>query len=336
MNIFNALPKKTFILVAILAAILVTLLFLLFMQEGQEPRPENTPTPPTIPASTSTPATQKVPVFRSTIESPEKPSYNIVFDIPQGFSLPKTVDNIEVQREINDSFIAFLMDRFDIEGDPVVSGSTYVWLSDDRQRSLQVDRKSGYIQYGTDFTSPSQTRITPKQAEAIAEEFLNELNVVAVTPNTAQVVMFAGEGEIYETQREELVTMYEVSFVQSYKGIPIYYHFATPATITLLVDPVGNVRSLRYFNIQPVRVVNATQLDLEKVKERVLGGEYVVANISGEPNNTPSSGTITINKATVTHFDDKTSPTFYPTILLEGTLQPTNKEIKLYFSVLAP
>lgn len=334
MNIFGALPKKTLLLVLVLSIVLAALLFFLFFRSGPAPTTPGKQTQPTIPALKTTPATQKIPTFRSSLTGTEKPAYDIVFRLPDGFTLPSTIEKVEVNRELSESYLSFLKSRFGVSGNPIISGSTYYWASPDQKKSLQVDIASGYVQYGTGETHDTTTKVTVDQAKTSAEQFLKGLNIVSISPNTATVTMFAGEGEPYETQNPTIASSYEVTYLQSFKGVPIYYHFATPATISVFVDAYGSVKGFRYFNIQPMRTTQTTLLSLESVKDQVLQGDYALVRVDGNQESIPRSGTITVTKATAVHFDDKKSPSFFPTILLEGILEPSGREVSLYFSVL--
>lgn len=335
MFIFNVLPKKTLLLVLALGLILIFLVMFLFSQNKTGQKNENPQLQPTIPVAALTPASRQIPVFRTAPNNINQSGYKIAFNIPEGFSLPQTIENIEVRRNIDESYVSFLKDRFEFQGNPQASGSLYFWLETNNNRSLQINIDTGFIQYNSGDNQLSQQQITSLQAVKIAEDFLNSLNVVSITPNTQSVIMLAGEGELFETQNESLAQFYEISYIQSYRGTPIYYHFASPASISVLVDRYGNVRSLKYFHIQPVKTLSTTFISLDQAKQRVEKGEYTIVNISGDPATTPTTGTITINSAAAIHFDDKKNPTFFPTILFEGVLQPSNREVKIYFSVLS-
>ena len=333
MNIFGALPKKTLLLVLVLSTVLATLLFVLFFRSSPTAPALGKKTQPTIPVLKTTPTAQKIPTFRSSLTSAEKPAYDIVFRLPDGFSLPPTIEKVEVNRELSESYLSFLKSRFGAFGNPIISGSSYYWTSQDQKKSLQVDISSGYVQYGTGESRVTTTKVTVDQAKSSAEQFLKGLNIVSISPNTATVTMFAGEGEPYETQNPAIASSYEITYLQSFKGVPIYYHFATPATISVFVDAYGSIRGFKYFNIQPVKTTQTTLLSLESVKTQVQQGDYTLVRIGGNQESIPKSGTLTITKATAVHFDDKKSPSFFPTVLLEGTLEPSGREVSLYFSV---
>lgn len=333
MSVFNLLPKKTLILIAVLAVIFITLLIVLFLPKNPTPSKNDTSIVPTSSTVKITHTPQRIPVFRSGFETREKPEYRIVFNLPQGLTLPKTIEMLEVSREITDSDTVFLKNRFNIEGDPFISGTTRYWQSDDQKRALQIDVESGYIQYGNDETTPEE-RITSQQAKGVAEEFLEKFNLLTIYPNAARVLMLTGDGELSETQNEAAATMFEIYYVLSHDGAPIYYQFATPATVSVLVDSNGKVRGLRYFNIRPIQTTQNTLIDLEEVRARVLSGDYTIVKTDGNQDTIPQSGNITITNASVIHFDDKKNTSLYPTILLEGTLQPSGRNISLYVSVL--
>lgn len=333
MPIFSTIPKKTLLLVVFLMIIVVFLLSIFLLQGRQTSTSKNNFPQPTSSSTYITPNPQGIPTLRTAPNYTSQSAYKIVFDVPKGFSLPQTIEKVEVRRNIDNSYLSFLRDSFSLQGDPQINGQLYFWYITAQKKSLQINTATGFIQYNSDDTPLVQVEIGQIQAVKVAEDFLTKLNIVNITPNTETVIMFGGDGELSETQNEALAKFYEISYIQSYKGTPVYYHFASPARISVFIDKYGNVRSLKYFNIQPIRTLGTADIDLEEVKQRVEKGDYTVVNIEGDPSTVPSNGTITISTATAIHFDDKNNPTLFPTILLEGTLQPTNRKVSLYSSV---
>lgn len=331
MNILNTLPKKTIIFALLLVGLIVFLLFFLFNQKQKNTKNASPIDTPTTTTSQTPPPFQQAPIFRSAFDR-GKNTYNLIFEFPERLSFPTIINTAKVDRSINDSYINFLKSKFGIQGNPIVNKSTFLWVSSDQKKSLQIDTESGYIQFSSDEIKTEGERITKEQAKSVAENYLKSFNTFSIAPNSAKITMFEGEKELHPTQNEAQTSFYEISYTESFEGTPIYYHFATPATITVLVDIKSNIRGLRYFQIKPMFTTQIPLISLDQIKKRVTNGEYTIVKISGDPESVPQNGTITIIKASAILFDDKKSSLLSPTVLLEGTLQPSNREVFIYLS----
>lgn len=332
MNIFTIFPKKTLLLAASLFLILCLLVYFLLKPPPEKKDPQNDQN--TIDEKPLPTPIVRTPSFRKSDEIDQ--AYTIKFDIPQGFIFPESIDSVGVDRNIDSTFIEQLKNRLNINTAPISSSTLLFFQSQDKAKSLTVDSSTGYIKYSVQVSKDASNNISNrKDAVRLAEEFLNSLGVVSITPNTEEVteLITGPSGDLSESFNPKETSLYKVSYRQSYNGIPIYYHFSTPATISVMIDKTGNTRQVEFFNIRPTNKLGAIKIDFEKIKERVVKGEYAIVKADKPQINPPKGGIITISKASLGYFDDKASPNFFPIILLEGVLEPSGKNINLYYSI---
>lgn len=311
----------------------ILIYFLIFRQDPTRPNP--TALRPTIvPQQQRDNKPSNPPFFRSSPDLNNNINLNVVFDLPQGQVLPESVDGVIVKRTLDENLILNLLSGLGITGEPRVVKNTISWSFNDK--SLLIDTSSGYVLYGQsgDNSKQNQTTMSIEEIERKAVEFINGLKFVNIAPNTANTRFYRGKGEIVETDSFGSADFIEFSYQQAFNNTPIYYNFATPASISVTTDKEGNVLRLQYFNIQPVEVVGSVRVDFEKIKSDVKQGKFTVVNISDSPSLVPvNQGTITITNAKVAYFDDKNSERFYPIVLFEGILQPGTRNVSLYYSI---
>lgn len=329
-NLFSLLPKKTLILIFGLIILLGILLYFLLFGQNSTTVDQTTSGPTIVPQQQRKSQPLKPPFLRPTQDS-EGGKFKVVFNLPQGLVLPESVDGVIVRRTLDENLTSSLLSTLNITGEPTVVKNTTSWSSNDR--SLLIDTSSGYVLYGqSGGGGQSQPAISIGEIENRAAEFVNDLNFVKVTPNTATTRFYRGENEIVETDNLETADFVEFSYQQAFNNTPIYYQFATPASVSITTDKSGQVLRLQYFNIQPIEIVDSTRIDIEKIKRDVEQGKFTIASIDGST--AVSQGTITVTNARVVYFDDKSTERFYPIILLEGTLQPGSRAVNLYYSIL--
>ncbi len=295
------------------------------------------PTPTPVGIGSRQPSEEEKPILRQVESTINTKNFTVIFKLPDTTSFPASIEKVKVDRKISPPFIDQLKKYFKINGSSERFGNADYWLTNDSSRSLLINSSSGYVEFKSRYgETPGniaiQDSINTTTAESVAARLFADIGIISVTPNTGSVVMFKNETgeENIETTNPTEAKLYEVTYLQSFKGVPIYYQLAHQGEITATIDTKGKIRGVKFFYIQPTDTVKTEKVSLDQIKENVEGGNYIVANVEGTNKTLPKQGTLTVTALTIAYLDDKTSGYFYPIALLTATVNPEGKTVSLY------
>lgn len=335
--------NKRIIIVAgfVVFLIILIIVVVVFGDKGKSQVTQNAPTPTIATGALPSYSPNKKPEFRSQLVSPQG-AYRTVFQLPTDFALAGAMDNITVARGVDLTKATALQKRFNFSAEPKQDGNTIRWGTRDNSKSLTINTRSGYVQFDSKESTPksdpggtqSSPKITQQAAQQIAEDFVSKLNAVSITPNAAKITTFSKTVNTHyeETNDPQKIYFYQFLYNQSVRGVPIHYQLDNPAEVEIVIDVFGKIRSVKYFNIEPLGSTNTTSVSLDNIKQRISSGDYVISK-TGTLTTLPSSGTITINQLMLSYFDDKINPQLFPIAIARGVFNPGNIEITLYTSI---
>lgn len=341
------IPKKTLLLILFLVVVFILLMFFLFFKRNSPQSSSRSPLSPTIYPNNKniTPSLKKSPTFNTAGISPiDNNKFKLVLNIPEGFSLPPTLPSIKVTRTIDEAFMFALKNRFGLEGNPIKMGSTLGWQSKDAAKILLIDPDSGFVQFSNTESIATKNLPTTDQNRnlleiaKIAEDELAKLNIINIAPNTATIIPFRkGHGSERELATESNADYFDVSFLASIGGTPLYYQNATKAEVLVQVDRDGAIRSIRFFHIKPTEVIQQVTLPgMDFVKQKLNNNDFTITRISEPSEFFPQSGTITLTSIKLVYFDDKENQFLFPVALLEGKLLSDGRDISIFVSLSNP
>jgi hypothetical protein len=306
-------------------------------QKRPQKKESTFPTPTPVDIKNRQQTEKEKPTLRQVDSTINTKGLSVVFNLPNTTSFPSSIEKVGVDRTINPSFVDQLKKYFGISGSPDRFGGSDYWLASNSSRSLLINTTSGYVEFKsksgeTPGNISAQEIVDTTIAENVASRLLTDIGIISVTPNTGSVLMYkndTGEENIITTNPKE-AKLFEVKYLQSFKGIPIYYQLAYQGEITATIDTQGKIRGVKFFYIQPTDTIKTEKVNLDQIKQNVENGNYIVANVEGDNKTLPKQGTITITTLTVGYLDDKTSGYFFPIVLFSGIVSPGGKNVSLY------
>jgi hypothetical protein len=316
---------------------LLFLIFIGFVEKRTQTTKTIPPTPTPVDIENRQQSEKEKPILRQVESTINNKGFAVIFNLPDTTSFPSSIEKMKVDRRITPPFVDQIKKYFGINGSPDRFGNSDYWLTSNSTKSLLINTTSGYVEFKsrngeTPGNITSQESIDATAAESIAARLFSDIGIISVTPNTGNVVMFkndTGEENIETTNPGE-AKLFEVTYLQSFKGIPIFYQLAYQGEITAIINTQGKIRGVKFFYIQPTDTVKTERVNLDQIKQNIESGNYVVSSIEGANKTLPKQGTITITSLTIGYLDDKSSGYLFPLALLSGTVSPGGKNVTLY------
>jgi len=316
--------KTKIILIAILITIItmLTVIILVFgnkKPDVEKPLPQPTPRAVILPVKPSIKASQE-------LESEKK--YSVIYNLKTNRSFPKNITTISVSRNLSIQTIRNIQSSFQILSEPQqVNEHTYLWTLDGGSTSLLINTRSGYVEYNK---SPYEAKSDPggtqlktvnaREAEKIAEKIIQDLRLTTITPGSSSLQTFKRPvGEIFEeTTNPEEIELYQFTYQQSYKGLPIYQQLGAPAEIKIGVSNYGKITSLRLFSSLPTNSKEIQIIPVDQAQIKIQQNEGSIVRIENIQSSSISISSIIIDSIELGYLDDKTENSLIPIYVFEG------------------
>ena len=197
-------------------------------------------------------------------------------------------------------------------------------------RSLQIHLNSGFVLYSSsqvrgksDIDGQKQDAIdSPEEALSIANEFIKPLGLssgsLATTVN--QTVLVDSEGRIQSLQKSNEDSFYQITYSYQLDGYPLSLQRGNNEVVKIVVDKLGTVKQLQYWNINPIPSSEPISLiSFSSLKSLVEGGGYTYTFINPEDIITPPKiYKISLTSLSFEYLFDLTSPYLFPVFVLSG------------------
>lgn len=327
--------KKRIIIFSLFITVFVLILALIFFRQTNKPlTPAFGPTPTIVNSLLPNLNAYPKPTIIPAQPAATGTNFPITFSLPSLYEFPSSVEITNTTHGLTDETIASFTKTFSFTSQPKVYENTLLYTKEGIQEALLINKASGFIQYTKSAPSLTQTRVFSQQAVGVANNLVRGLNIRSIIPtaNTVRGYSTLDAEEGSETTDLESAAVYGISYMQNYKGLPIFYQLGTQANVTVWIDQYANLLKIEYFDLQldSQRLVNIKPLS--KVIEETQQGLATPVKVGVLSESLENIQSLNVTSVLLGYFDDKTNTILYPIYVLKGLGQfpDGEREVTLY------
>ncbi len=211
-------------------------------------------------------------------------------------------------------------------------------------KNLHIYINSGYVLYSSsqvkgksDIDGKKQDGVNSvEEALSIANDFIKPLNLSSESHVVTheQTVLIDSEGKILPTEKNPNDYFYQLTYSYRIGNYPISLQRANDQVIKIIIDRLGTVKQLQYWDINPIPSKDSISLvSLSTIKDTLDKENYTYTFTNPEDiTNPPQLDTISISSINFMYLYDFTSPYLFPVFILSGQ----GKSAKGIFPVTIP
>lgn len=211
-----------------------------------------------------------------------------------------------------------------------LQGQDLVFTWEHFGKSLQIHVNSGYVLYSSsqvrgksDIDGKKQDNVgSIEEALSIANDFIKPLNLSSESHVVTheQTVLIDSEGKILDTEKSPNDYYYQIIYSYRIGNYPISLQRANSQLIKIIIDRLGTVKQLQYWDINPIPSRDSVSLvSVSEIKDQLSKENYTYTFT--EPNditNPPKLDIISISSINFEYFYDFSSPYLFPVFILSG------------------
>lgn len=212
-------------------------------------------------------------------------------------------------------------------------------------KAIQIHLDSGFVIYtSSEIRGKSDTDgqvrkeiSTDEEAIAIADAFIQPLGLSSENLSLVQnnIKYITTEGEIDPSLNEDAEYSYQITYSYQLEGNPIYLQRGNNEVVRIVVDRLGTVSQLQYWNFVPFLADRKVGLiPFSDIKSGIINGSYQYSFLGVEDVITPPEiSLLRISGISFGYLYDFSSPYFFPVYILTGTGTSSEKTSPLTITV---